>query len=42
LIELLNSIIDTLEEVVKTEPILDFPGEVNAGVSAPFVLEEQI
>ena len=42
LIELLNSIIDTLEAGGETEPILDFRGEVNAGISAHFGLEEQI
>lgn len=42
LIELLNSIIDTLEAGGETEPILDFLGEVNAGISAHFALEEQI
>lgn len=42
LIKLLNSIIDTLEAGGETEPILDFLGEVNAGISAHFALEEQI
>lgn len=42
LIRLLNAIIDTLEAGGEVEPVLDFLGEVNAGISAHFALEEQI
>jgi hemerythrin len=42
LIDLLNAIIDTLEAGGEIEPILNFLGEVNSGISAHFALEEQI
>ncbi len=42
LIALLNAIIDALEAGGEPEPILDGLGEVNAGITAHFALEEQI
>lgn len=42
LIELLNAIIDTLEKGGETEPLVDFLGDVNAGITAHFALEEQV